>query len=87
MVCWNNVCKNVFSSLDIGDIVAVDGFVCKAAFYADGQLPTPLNNQKAPPREYIELAGAHRPWTVLWLWLTCDCRSEPVEAHRSRVEA
>lgn len=59
VVCWNAKCKNVFSSLDIGDIVAVDSFNCKPAFYPDGELPTPLNNAKMPSREYVELAGAH----------------------------
>ena len=54
VVCWNTVCKNTFSSIDIGDIVIVDSFKCKKAFY--DQPTRPLNNMPQSRPELLELA-------------------------------
>jgi hypothetical protein len=54
VVCWNNVCKNVFASLDIGDVVVVDNFKPKRAFYDKPVVP--LNNAPPPKAELLELS-------------------------------
>ncbi len=54
VVCWNNVCRNVYSSIDIGDVVVIDNFKPKHAFY--DQPNKPLNNAPASRPELLELA-------------------------------